>query len=88
MKIEKKLAKFDSNKLQRSENKVLRDKTSQAINYQKRKDELKGKFSDGIKTDMPARKARQKGQKRDIKIKTANAKRGVFDSGIIERKGK
>ena len=107
---EKKLAKFDSNKLQRSENKVLRDKTSQAINYQKRKDELKGKFSDGIKTDMPARKARQKGQverlskelftekpqlptsdksqKRDIKIKTANAKRGIFDSGIIERKGK
>jgi hypothetical protein len=57
---EKKLAKFDSNKLQRSENKVLRDKTSQAINYQKRKDELKGKFSDGIKTDMPARKARKK----------------------------
>ena len=107
---EKKLAKFDSNKLQRSENKVLRDKTSQAINYQKRKDELKGKFSDGIKNDLSTRKARKKGQvdrlskelftekpklptsdnsqKRDIKIKTANAKRGIFDSGIIERKGK
>ncbi len=107
---EKKLAKFDSNKIQRSENKALRNKTSQAINYQKRKDELKGKFSDGIKNDLSTRKARKKGQvdrlskelftekpklptsdnsqKRDIKIKTANAKRGIFDSGIIERKGK
>ncbi|MDT2789435.1 hypothetical protein [Pseudolactococcus raffinolactis] len=107
---EKKLAKFDSNKIQRSENKTLRNKTSQAINYQKRKDELKGKFSDGIKNDLSTRKARKKGQvdrlskelftekpklptsdnsqKRDIKIKTANAKRGIFDSGIIERKGK
>ena len=106
----KQLAKFDSNKLQRAENKALRDKTARSINYQKRKDELKGKFSDGIKSDMSARKARQKGQverlskelfteiptlptsdkhqKRDIKIKSANAKRGIFDSGIIERKGK
>jgi len=107
---QKQLAKFDSNKLQRAENKVFRDKTAQSINYQKRKDELKGKFSDGIKSDMSARKARQKGQverlskelftekptlptsdkhqKRDIKIKSANAKLGIFDSSIIERKGK
>ena len=107
---QKQLAKFDSNKLQRAENKVFRDKTAQSINYQKRKDELKGKFSDGMKLDMSARKARQKGQverlskelftekptlptsdkhqKRDIKIKSANAKRGIFNSGIIERKGK
>ena len=107
---DKKLAKFDKNKIQRAENKVTREKTAQSINYQKRKDELRGKFSDGIKADIPARKARQKGQverlskelfkekpklptsdkskKRDIRIKAANAKRGIFDSGIIERKGK
>ena len=46
------------------------------------------RLSKELFTETPTLPTSDKHQKRDIKIKSANAKRGIFDSGIIERKGK
>jgi hypothetical protein len=103
--IAPKLSQINANKAQRDKNKQFRSKSKQALAYQKRKDELKGKFAQGEKAELPKRQARKIGQterlkkelftkeperplsskstKRDQRIKTANAKQGIYVSDKV-----